>query len=131
MRHRLAVQRANPKLGGAGPEHGRQRPRVLGDRLVEPVLLRKRVGAGQDRLGLRPLVRGDAARQEAGVDAQTQRQPLDRVRRRARLPALDLRDVLLREPVAGEVGLRQPGGDAQLAQPLADAAGSADWQSCG
>ena len=33
MRHRLAVQRAHPKLGRAGPEDGRQRPRVLRDRL--------------------------------------------------------------------------------------------------
>ena len=38
-----------------------------------------------------------------------------------RLAALDLADVLLREAVAGEIGLRQAGGDAQLAQALAEA----------
>ena len=41
--------------------------------------------------------------------------------RRARLAALDLGDVLLREPVAGELALRQASGDAQLSKPLAEA----------
>ena len=88
--------------------------------VVERVLLEQRIGAGEDRLGLRALVGGDAAREEAGVDPQPQREPLDRLRRRARLAALDLRDVLLREAVAGELGLRQPCGDAQLAQALTE-----------
>ena len=120
-RHRLAGQRAHLQLRRAGAEHGGQRARVLVDRGVELVLLEQRLGTREDRLRLRALVGRDAAREEAGVDAEAQREPLDRVRRRARLAALDLRDVLLREAVAGEVGLRQPGGDAQLAQALAEA----------
>ena len=120
-RHRLAVQRAHLQLDGAGAEHGRQRLRVLADRVVERVLLEQRVGAREDRLGLRALVGGDAAREEAGVDPEAQREPVDRLGGRARLAALDLRDVLLREPVARDVGLRQAGGDAQLAQALTQA----------
>ena len=42
-------------------------------------------------------------------------------RGRARLAALDLGDVLLREALARELALRQAGGDAKLAQPLAQA----------
>ena len=120
-RHRLAVQRAHAQLGRARPQHGRQRPRVLLDRRVELVLLEQRLGAREDRLGLRAVVGRDAAREEAGVDPQAKREPLDGLRRRARLAPLDLRDVLLREAVAGELGLRQPGGHAQLAQALAEA----------
>ena len=68
--HRLAVQRTDVELDGARAEHGGQRPGVLGDRLVENVVFEERVGAGEDRLGLRALVGGDAAREEAGVDAE-------------------------------------------------------------
>ena len=41
-------------------------------------------------------------------------------RGRTRLAALDLGDVLLREPVARELALRQPGRDPKLAQALAE-----------
>src|SRR5262249_26918636 len=47
-------------------------------------------------------------------------EPLDGLGRRARLPALDLGDVLLREPVGRQVGLRHPGGDPQLAHTVAE-----------
>ena len=50
-------------------------------------------------------------------------EPLDRLVRRACLAALDLADVLLREALAGELGLRQAGGDAELAQALAQSEG--------
>ncbi len=79
-RHRLAVQRTHTQLGRAGPEHGRQRTRVLLDRGVELVLLEQRLGAREDRLRLRAVVGGDAAREEARVDSETQREPLDRLR---------------------------------------------------
>ena len=87
----------------------------------ELVVLEQRVGAREDRLGLRAIVRRDAARQEAGIDPESQREPFDRLRRRAGLATLDLGDVLLREAVAGEPGLREPCGHAELAQALAEA----------
>ena len=113
---RLAVQHAHVELERARAHDERQRPLILGDRLVEAVLLGERLGPRQQRLGLRLLVDGDAGGQEARVDAEPAREPLDRLRRRARLAALDLRDVFLREPVAREVGLRQAGGDAKRAE---------------
>jgi len=109
------------ELDGSGAEHSRQGAAIFSDRLVEPMLLEERVGAGEDRLGLRALVGGDAALQEPGVDPEPESEPLDRLGRRARLAPLDLRDVLLREAIAGEVGLRQTGRHAQLAQALAQA----------
>ena len=83
------------------------------------MLLGERVGAGEKRLGLRAIVGGDAAREEPCIDAEPEREPVDRLLRRAGLPALDLGDVFLREPVAGEVGLRETGGDSKLPDPLA------------
>ena len=56
--------------------------------------------------------------------AEPLRQPGDRLVGRARLPALDLADVLLREAIAGQRGLRQAGGDAQRADAFADAPGA-------
>ena len=120
-RHRFAVQRAHPQLGRARSEHGRQGTRVLVDRVVELVLLEERLGAGENRLGLRAVVGRDAAREETCIDSQPKREPLDRLRGRARLAALDLGDVLLREAVAGEPGLREPGGHTKLAQAFAEA----------
>ena len=60
--------------------------------------------------------------EKLGVDAEALREPRDRVGGRARLASLDLADVLLREPRARKLGLREPGGDAQCAHALADAA---------
>jgi hypothetical protein len=116
--HRLAVQRADVKLDGACAEHDRQRPGVGGDRIVEEVIGEERVGTRQDRLGFGALVGGDAAGEEAGIDPEAGPEPLDRLRGGARLAALDLGDVLLREAVAREIGLRESCGDAKLAQPL-------------
>ena len=56
--------------------------------------------------------------EEAGVDSEAVGKPFDRALGRARLAALDLRDVLLGEAVAGELALRQPRGDAKLAKPF-------------
>ena len=60
---------------------------------------------------------------EARVAVEALRQPLDRLRGRPGLPALDLADVLLREAVARELALRHPRGDAELAEALAEAQG--------
>ena len=94
------------------------------DRLGVAVGLGKRLGAGEQRLDARAVVGGDPVEQELRVDGQPLRQPGDRLVGRARLPALDLADVLLREAVAGQRGLRQAGGDAQRADAFADARGT-------
>ena len=104
--------------------------RELVDRVVVVAALRQRLGAGEDRLGPRALVARDAAREERRVDAEPRGEPLDRLARRLRLAALDLRDVLLREPVAREVALRQPRRDAQLAEALAEPRSARDCWSC-
>src|SRR5207249_6468342 len=80
-----------------------------------------RLRPGEDCLGPGALVARDAAREERRVDTEPAREPADRLGCRARLAALDLRDVLLREAVAGEVGLRQSGGHAQGAYTIAEA----------
>ncbi len=101
------------------------------------VLLRlvKRLGAHERSFEPRALVARDAAREEARVDPEAVGEPLDRAFGRARLAALDLRDVLLGEAVAGEIGLRQPGGNAELAEPFPKAkslgAGSASCAAGG
>ena len=121
-RHRLAVQRAHLQLDGAGAEHGRQRlacTRRSRRRTRAPRAARRR-GRGSPRPSRarrrRRRSRGSRRRRRAARASHSIVSA-----RRARLAALDLRDVLLREPVAGEVGLRQAGGDAQLAQALAEA----------
>ena len=52
-------------------------------------------------LDLGVLVPGLPRLQIGAVDAEPFGDPGQRLRRRARLPALDLADVLLREPIAG------------------------------
>ena len=133
-RDRLAVQRAHTQLRCARAQHSRQRPREFVDRRDELMLLEHRLGTGQDRLRLGSVVRRDAAREETGVDPEPKRQPLDRLRRGARLAPLDLGDVLLGEAVAREPRLRKPCCNAQLAQAFADArraGGAGRAHSCG
>jgi hypothetical protein len=86
------------------------------------VLLRlvQRLGAREGSLEPGALVGRDAAREEAGVDSQAVGEPFDRSLGRARLAALDLGHVLLREAVARELALRQSRGDAELAEPLSE-----------
>jgi hypothetical protein len=64
-------------------------------------------------LGL--LIPGLSCLQIGDVDAQPLADPGKRLFRRARLPALDLAHVLLREALARQFGLRQPRGNAKLA----------------
>ena len=130
--HRLAAQRAYAELGSARREHGRQRADVLGDRRLDRMLFEQRVGARERRLGLRALVGGDAAREEPGIDAEAQREPFDRLARRPRLAALDLRDVLLREALARDIRLRETGRDPKLAQAFAEtrSAGCSGQSDC-
>jgi hypothetical protein len=87
------------------------------------VLLRfvQRLGAREGSLEPSALVGRDAAREEAGVDSQAVGKPFDRALGRARLAALDLGHVLLREAVARELALRQSRGDAELPEPFAEA----------
>ena len=92
-------------------------------RLQRAVRLGQRLGADEERLDPAAQVGRHAAAEERGVDAELRREPRDRLGGRARLAALDLADVLLREAIARDLGLRQPGSEAQRPQPLADARG--------
>jgi len=87
------------------------------------VRLHERLGARDGRLESAAVGRREPAREQAGVDAEPSGEPLDRVRRRARLAPLDLADVLLREPAARERGLAQTCREPQLAQPCTQRAG--------
>ena len=69
----------------------------------------QRLGAGQDRLGARPIIGRDAAHEQGYIDPEPCREPAHHLVGRARPAALDLRDVLLRAAIAGELGLRQAG----------------------
>src|SRR5829696_3599254 len=117
----LAAEDTDVQLDGARAEDSRQRLRVVLDGRGVLLVRRQRVGAGDESLGARAAVGRDAARQEGRVHAEARGEPVDGLLRRPRLPPLDLGDVLLREPVAGEVRLRQPRRHAQLAQALAEA----------
>ena len=132
----LARERANLEVDRARREQRRLQVVVLLDRLVVALGVRQRLGAGQHRLDAAALVGGDATLEESRVDAQLPGEPLDRLARGPGLPALDLADVLLRETLAGEIGLRQPRGHAQLADALAEAGatglgGGAKLAGCG
>jgi hypothetical protein len=115
----LARQRADLELRQTGCEHGGADAFELGQGFVVTPGLEQRVSACECRVDATALVRGYTVCEKAGVHPELPRQPLDRLRRRARLPALDLTDVLLREAVAGELRLRQAGRHAQLPEPLA------------
>jgi hypothetical protein len=131
-----AGERPDLEVDRARREQRRLEIVVLLDRLVVALGVRQGLGAGQHRLDAAALVGGDAPLEEAGVDAELAGEPLDGLARGPGLPALDLADVLLRETVAGEIGLRQPRGHAQLANALAKAGatglgGGAKLAGCG
>src|SRR5262249_57261712 len=118
---RFARQVADLQLRDAGREHRGLAAFVFADRLVVLVVLGERVRAREQRVDTTPLVGGDAALEEAGVNAELRRQPLDRLARGPGLAALDLADVLLREALSGELGLRQSCRHAKLPHALAKA----------
>jgi hypothetical protein len=91
----------------------------LADDVLVGVRLERGLRAGDDAFDTLTLARGDSGLEEGGIDAEPAREPLDGLASRARLPALDLADVLLREAFAGELGLGQPARDPELADALA------------
>src|SRR4029079_10853771 len=113
-------------------DDGREGIGELVDRGVVVTALRQCLGPGQDRLGPGALVARDAALQERAVDAESKSEPLDRLARRPRLPALDLRDVFLREALACEIALRKSRRDPQLAQAIPETrpAGNGGSRAC-
>ena len=119
----LAGEETGLELGGPGRGDFRTDLLELGDGLLVAVRLDERLGARQRRLDAAALVGRDAVRQVAGVDVEAAREPRDRLAGRARLAALDLADVLLREPIARELALCQARGDAQLAHALTEPKG--------
>ena len=90
------------------------------DGLPVAVRLAQGLGAGDLSLDAGADVRGDAVREELLVDAELRREPRDRLAGRARLAALDLAHVLLREALAGELRLGEAGSGPQRANSLAD-----------
>ena len=82
--------------------------------------LGQRLRALEQRLDLVADVRRHTVREVLGIDTELLGQPAQRLLRRARLAPLDLADVLLREAVARELCLRQPGRDAEPAHALAE-----------
>ena len=120
-RPRVARKVPGLELDGARREDCRLAVLVLVDGLVVVVRLRERLRTRKQRFDTATLVGRDAALEIARVGAEALREPLDRFASRPGLSALDLADVLLREPLSCQVGLRQARGDAQLAQALAQA----------
>src|SRR5436309_5374052 len=118
---RLAGKVADLELGDARREHRGLAVLVLGDRLLVAMRFGQGLRARKQCVDAAALVGGDATLEEAGVGAELAGKPLDRLARGPGLAPLDLTDVLLREAVAREVGLRQSGGDAQLPHELAQA----------
>ena len=88
--------------------------------------LGQRLGAREQRLDPAAQVGRDAAAEEGRVDVEPIGEPGDRLVGRPRLAPLDLADVLLREPVARDLGLGQSGGEAKRAQPIAETEVGAD-----
>src|SRR5439155_23078941 len=119
----LAGEAARLELGSTGRGDGRSNLLELAHRLLVAVGLDERLGTGERGLDPAALVGGDAVREIAGVDVEPAGKPGDRIARRARLPALDLADVLLREALAGELALGQTRCDTQLTQALPEPEG--------
>src|SRR6266545_188113 len=117
----LALQGARFELRRSCREHRRAKILILGDRIGAAVGLDQRLGARETALDPSALVGRDTVRQEACVDAQPLGEPLDRLGGRARFPALDLAEVLLREAIAGNLALGESRGDSDLAQAFAEA----------
>jgi hypothetical protein len=79
------------------------------------------LGARDDALGAILVARGDTGLEEARVDSEAGGEPAHGFVGRAGLTPLDLAQVLLGEPLAGELRLRHPPVDAQLADSVAEA----------
>ena len=122
-RPKLAVRHPRPALGQERAELELAGLGRVGDaverleRLVEPLALDRGLSPHDGGLDLGVLVPRLAGLEIRGVDAEPLCDPRERLRRRARLAALDLADVLLREAVAGEIGLGQARSNAQLSKP--------------
>src|SRR5581483_4003214 len=114
---------ANLDLRDAGRARRGHERLVLGGRVLVSVRFDQGLGARESSLEPAALVGGDAVREESRITPEPRGEPVDRLRRRAGPPPLDLRDVLLREAVAGELALSQPGGNAKLAKPLPESEG--------
>ena len=113
----LAGERADLELGRAGRADVAARRREELGRLGVAVRLGQSLGPGEQRLDPAAEVGRDAAAEERRIDAELRREPRDRLGGGARLAALDLADVLLREPIARRpgTGSARPRGGASAA----------------
>ena len=89
-----------------------------GERLVVPVLLEELLGGARVRLDALGVGPAEAVLEVMTVGVEPAREPLEGLARRTGLAALDLADVLLREPSGGELRLAQTGRMAQQANAL-------------
>ena len=121
QRPRLTRERAHVQRRRPGPLDGRARCAELVDRGGVLVRLGQRLGAGEQRLDLRPLLGRDPHGEKRRVHGEPLRQPGDGRLGGTGLSALDLADVLLGEPASCELGLRQPRGNPQGPHALAQA----------
>ncbi len=125
----LSLLEPRPPFAGESPELELLRAGCPGERAglgelggggCELVPLAQCLSARELRFPAVALARGHAGEEEVGVDAEALREPGHGVRRGPGLPALDLAEVLLAEPAAGELGLRQTGGRSEVAQAASE-----------
>ena len=120
QRPALAGERAQLELGRAERRELLARLAERVDRLAVGVRLAQCLGAGELRFDAGANVRGDPVGQVLLVDAEALREPGKCLGRRARLAALDLAHVLLREALARELRLGEAGGGPQRTDSLAE-----------
>ena len=116
----LAGQEAGLQLRGAGRGDCGADVLELGDGLLVAMCFDESLRARERCLDAAALVGRDAVGEIPRVDFEPAGEPRDRLSGRARLAALDLAHVLLREPIARELALRQARGNAELAQSLTE-----------
>ena len=120
LRGRVGEQRAQLELRRLGRK-AEVRQRFAG--ILELLTLDCGLGACDRRLELGHLGGRLAGLEESRVDTEPVGEPSEHLAGRARLPALDLAQVLLRAAIAGELRLRESGTNTQLAQACAERGG--------
>jgi len=120
LRQSCSDERPDLELGTAGRARRGDEQLEHARRVGVVARLVQSLGAGERAFEPTALVGRDTAREEPRVDAETCREPFERLARRPRLAALDLGDVLLLEAIAGKVALREPGLRTELPEPLSE-----------
>ena len=117
----LAGERAQLELGGTGRSDLEPRRREDVGCLGVPARLAERLRTREKRFDPAAQVGRDTVPQDGTIDTESRCEPPDGLFRRTGLAPLDLADVLLREALAGDLGLRQPRRDPECAEPCPEA----------